>query len=127
VRAPVVLAVLVVGVASSGAGYGVGRHDSSSPARTSNPRDRPFTEDGITHHEYTLRDGDVIFRHGAGARCLASAEGGSPNLFCTHIGGGRHQIILYKDSVLVWPLDCPTCGPDGPVYSYHWAENSTSK
>jgi hypothetical protein len=71
-------------------------------------------------HVYTLRDGDVALRPEAGARCEASGEGGRPDLFCTRIGGGRHQVIFYDDAVVVWPLDCPGCGPDGPAYSYVW-------
>jgi hypothetical protein len=121
VRAPVVLAILVVGVGSLAVGYALGKEDSSD-ASPRNPSDRAFSEGGVTKHEYTLHDGDVVFRHEAGARCFASREGVAANLFCTRIGGGRHQIILYKDEVLVWPLDCPACGPGGPVYTYHWAE-----
>jgi hypothetical protein len=45
-------------------------------------------------HIYTLHDGDVILRPDAATRCEASGEGGSPNLFCTRIGGGRHQTHL---------------------------------
>ncbi|SRR6266540_2473528 len=51
------------------------------------------------HHVITLREGDVVVRPEAAARCQASQEGGSPNLFCTRVGGGRHQIIFYSDSV----------------------------
>src|SRR6266542_6588974 len=69
------------------------------------------------HHVITLREGDVVVRPEAAARCQASQEGGSPNLFCTRVGGGRHQIIFYSDSVLVWPLER---GPDGPPFSYLW-------
>jgi hypothetical protein len=68
-------------------------------------------------HVYTLRDGDIAVRPEAATRCEASAEGGSPNLFCTRIGGGRHQVVFYRDSVLVWPL---ARGPDGPPFSYRW-------
>jgi hypothetical protein len=66
---------------------------------------------------YTLRDGDVAVRAEAQTRCLASSEGGQPNLFCTRIPRGRHQVIFYKDSVLVWPL---ARGPDGPPFTYRW-------
>jgi hypothetical protein len=66
---------------------------------------------------YTLRDGDVVLRREAATRCLASQEGGSPNLFCTRIGRGRHQVVFYEDSVLVWPL---ALGGDGPPISYRW-------
>ena len=64
-----------------------------------------------------LRDGDVVLRREAATRCEASAEGGRRNLFCGRIGGGRHDVILYGDAVLVWPH---ARGPDGPPLSYDW-------
>jgi hypothetical protein len=66
---------------------------------------------------YTLGDGDVVIRAEARTRCVASGEGGRPNLFCTRIPRGRHQVIFYSDSVLVWPLDR---GPDGAPFTYEW-------
>jgi hypothetical protein len=75
------------------------------------------TDVGGTYRIFTLRYGDVVLRPEAATRCVASGEGGSPNLFCTRIGGGRHQVIFYKDSVLVWPL---ARGPDGPPFAYRW-------
>ena len=68
-------------------------------------------------HVFTLRDGDVVVRPSAATRCEASGEGGRPNLFCTRLHGGRHQVIFYSNSVLVWPL---ARGPDGPPFSYLW-------
>jgi len=59
-----------------------------------------------------------VLRPEAATRCEASSEGGAPNLFCTRVGGGRHQVVFYKDSVLVWPL---AAGPDGPPFAYRWA------
>lgn len=66
---------------------------------------------------YALADGDVAVRREAHTRCVASHEGGQPNLFCTRVPRGRHQVIFYEDSVLVWPL---ARGPDGPPFSYRW-------
>lgn len=100
---------------------------SSDESKAQDGSGKAFTDETGTHYVYTLRDGDIVMRPEAGARCAASGEGGTPNLFCTRIGGGRHQIIFYKDDVLVWPLDCPACGPDGPVYTYRWAEKLSSK
>jgi hypothetical protein len=67
---------------------------------------------------YVLRDGDVVLRPAAATRCLASGEGGFPNLVCTRIGGGRHDVVFYDDSVLVWPH---ARGADGPPFSFSWA------
>jgi hypothetical protein len=124
-KALAALALLAVGLV---AGFAISSlFSGESNSNRQNGVGRPFTDEAGTHYVYTLREGDIALRPQAGARCAAESEGGSPNLFCTRIGGGRHQIILYKDDVLVWPLDCPACGPDGPVYTYHWAEQLTSK
>ena len=124
-KALLVLTTLVVGFVAGFAVHSFASDESNSKAR--NGSGKAFTDESGTHYVYTLRDGDIVMRHEAGARCAASGEAGIPNLFCTRIGGGRHQIIFYKDDVLVWPLDCPACGPDGPVYTYHWAEKLGSK
>jgi hypothetical protein len=115
-----VLAILVAGFVAGFAVHAFGWQESKPTKQ--NGLSKAFTNETGTHYFYTLRDGDIVMRPEAGARCEASGEGGFPNLFCTRIGGGRHQIIFYKDDVLVWPLDCPACGPDGPVYTYRWAE-----
>jgi hypothetical protein len=104
VKALGALAIVAAAAVAGFAIYTFGWHEDSGPRK----------------HVYTLRDGDVVLRPQAATRCETSGEGGSPNLFCTRIGGGRHQVIFYRDTVLVWPLDCPTCGPDGPVYTYRW-------
>jgi hypothetical protein len=81
------------------------------------PERRAATEVTTEQRTYTLRDGDVAIRAEAATRCEASAEGGLSNLFCTRIPAGRHQIILYADCALVWPL---ARGPDGPPITYGW-------
>jgi hypothetical protein len=107
-KAIAVFGLALAGAVGAFAVYTFGWHDH-----------RPRTA-GRGHRVITLRDGDVVLRPAAAARCEASGEGGVPNLFCTRIGGGRHQIVFYKDTVLVWPLDCRACGPDGPVFTYRW-------
>ena len=96
------LAVAVGGVVGGFAVYTFGWDNDGRQTRT---------------HLITLRDGDVVLRPQAATRCEASGEGGRPNLFCTRLHGGRHQVIFYSDSVLVWPL---ARGPDGPPFSYLW-------
>jgi hypothetical protein len=124
-KALAALAILVAGFVSAFAVYTFGWHESKS--KQGDGLSQAFTDEVGTHYVYTLRDGDIVVRPEASARCEASGEGGTPNLFCTRVGGGRHQVIFYKDNVLVWPLDCPACGPDGPVYTYHWAEQLTTR
>src|SRR5436305_5065272 len=76
----VVVTLAVVGVAVLGGG-----HDSR-------------------HAIYTLRQGDVVRDPLTATRCEATAEGGTPNLFCTRTTKGRHQFVFYKDAVLVFDL-----------------------
>jgi hypothetical protein len=106
-------AAVAVAVVAAGGGYALGRRDGAgaSPARPPAPRHQRVI---------VLRDGDVVVRREAATRCEASAEGGFANLFCSRIGGGRHQVIFYSDSVLVWPLDCRGCGPDATPFAYRW-------
>jgi hypothetical protein len=108
------LAVAVAGAVAAFAVYTFGWHEKGKPTITT------VTRPAGVQRVFTLRDGDVVLRPSAGARCEASGEGGRPNLFCTRLGGGRHQVIFYDDVVLVWPLDCRGCGPDGPVFDYRW-------
>jgi hypothetical protein len=56
---------------------------------------------------YTLRTGDVARAPLAATRCEASGEGGTPNLFCTRIPGGRYQVVFYEDTVLVFRVGDP--------------------
>jgi hypothetical protein len=56
---------------------------------------------------YTLRTGDVVRAPLAATRCEASAEGGTPNLFCTRSPGGRYQIVFYADDVLIFRVGDP--------------------
>lgn len=127
-KALAALAIAVGGAVAAFAVYTFGWHDSATRTVTTTTAKRdPYVKTvrdaaGLVKRVYTLRDGDIVLRPEAAAQCAAYAEGGFPNLFCKHASGrGRHQVIFYEDSVLVWPLDCPTCGPDGPVHSYKWA------
>jgi hypothetical protein len=57
-----------------------------------------------TAHVYTIRMGDVIRVPGAATRCVASGEGGFPNLFCTHTPQSRYQVAFWRDRVDVYDL-----------------------
>ena len=108
-KAVAALAIVVAGALGAFAVYTIAWRDDPEPAE-------PVTRGA--RRVYVLRDGDVILRPEAATRCEASGEGGRPNLFCTRIERGAHQIIFYQDNVLVWPL---ARGPDGPPFSYDWA------
>jgi len=117
-KALAALGIVVAGAVVGFAIYTFGWHDDHRSAAVNSTNG---------HRVYTLRGGDIVRRPNAGTQCVASVEGGFPNLFCTRIGGGRHQVIFYKDSVLVWPLDCRRCGPGGPVFTYRWEPGRTTK
>ena len=120
-KALAALGIVVAGAVVAFAIYTFGWHDE----HRSSAVDESSVRMTHGHRVYTLRSGDIIRRPTAGTQCVASGEGGFPNLFCTRMGGGRHQVIFYKDSVLVWPLDCARCGPDGPVFTYTWEPRGT--
>ena len=97
----------------------VGSRDSksSTPARPA-PR---------SHVIYTLRQGDVVRDPQTATRCEASAEGGSPNLFCTRMTKGRHQIVFYKDAVYVFDLEDRTRDPLDPNFVFNWFSGKSSQ
>jgi hypothetical protein len=119
-KALAALAIVVAGAVAGFAVYTFGWHSGGETRVSHGVPVKTVKNAAGTHRVYTLRDGDVALRPEAAVRCEASAEGGLRNFFCTRTGGGRHQVIFYDDDVLVWPLDCRACGPDGPVFTYRW-------
>ena len=105
------LAIVVAGAVAAFAVYAFGWQEGGDTGETRGAT----TERGT--RVYTLRQGDVVRIPQAATECEASQEGGHPNLFCTRIPRGRHQVIFYEDSVLVWPV---ARGPDGPPFAYEW-------
>jgi hypothetical protein len=120
VKALAALAIIAAAAVGAFAVYTFGWHKRGGTQVSVGVPVQTVTDVAGTPRVYMLRDGDVVLRPEAATRCLASGEAGIPNLFCTRIGGGRHQVIFYADDVLVWPLDCRACGPDGPVFTYRW-------
>src|SRR5919204_4629302 len=118
-KALAAFAVAVGGALGAFADYTFGWHDGGG-AKHADTSVTTVRDVAGTHRVIRLRYGDVVLRPEAATQCLASEEGGRPNLFCTRLHGGRHQVIFYSDSVLVWPLDCPRCGPDASPFSYPW-------
>jgi len=100
------LAIVVAGAVGAFGVYTFGWRDDTTPA-------------GQHPRVYVLRDGDVVLRPQAATRCIASQEGGFPNLFCARIGEGRHDVVFYEDSVLVSPRAEGGNLPPDP-FSYRW-------
>jgi hypothetical protein len=99
VRTLAALAVIVAGAVAAFAVYTFGwREDDETPTRV-----------------FTLHRGDEIRVADAATHCVASEEGGFPNLYCTRTPRGTYQFVFYRDSVVVW-------GPGGPdkAASYRW-------
>jgi hypothetical protein len=65
---------------------------------------------------YVLHQGDVARTPAAATRCVASQEGGAPNLFCSRTPRGRYQVVFYADSFLVYKIGYP----DDPAFSARW-------
>ncbi|HEY2776400.1 MAG TPA: hypothetical protein VGI77_00720 [Gaiellaceae bacterium] len=64
-------------------------------------------------HVYTLRTGDKILIPVINQRCSVSGEGGSPDLFCSRAKGPTHQVVFFRNSILVWKVG----NPDRPAWS----------
>jgi hypothetical protein len=109
-KALVALAIVVAGAVAAFAVYAFSWRDDEddAPATAATATTSPRV--------FTLRRGDVVRVPGAATRCVASAEAGIPNLFCTRIHGGRYEVVLYADSILAWKVG----QPDDPVFSARW-------
>lgn len=110
-KALVALAIVVAGAVAAFAVYTFGWRDDDED-------DSPATAAAATSggRVYTLRRGDVVRVPAAATRCVASTEGGAPNLFCTRIGRGRYQVVLYPDWIHVWKVG----EPDDSAFSARW-------
>jgi hypothetical protein len=69
--------------------------------------------DASATHAYVLRKGDKITIPAINPECVVSQEGGALNLFCRRSRRSHHQVVFFRDSILVWK----TWNPDKPVWS----------
>src|SRR5690349_20601166 len=69
--------------------------------------------DASATHAYVLRKGDKITIPAINEACVVSEEGGALDLFCTRSRRSHHQVVFFRDSILVWK----TGNPDKPVWS----------
>ena len=63
-------------------------------------------------HKYTLRVGDKVAIPAIGQVCSVYVEGGAVELFCARARRARHQVTIFRDSILVWKA-----GNTVPVWS----------
>jgi hypothetical protein len=88
-------------VAGVGASLVVGQFMASRPATAATAR------------SYTLRMGDKVTIPSINQVCTVSTEGGFPDLFCARPRHAQHQVVFFRDRILVWR----TGNPDAPVWS----------
>jgi hypothetical protein len=62
---------------------------------------------------YTLRAGDRVLVPAIDQTCVLSGEGGRPDLFCARTAKPRHEVTIFRDSILVWRVG----NPDHPAWS----------
>jgi hypothetical protein len=90
VKGLVALGILVAGAVAAFAVYTFGREDDET--RTHGRR------------IFTVRQGDVIRVPATATRCVASSEGGFPNLFCSRTRRGRYEVVFFEDEVQLYDL-----------------------
>jgi len=62
---------------------------------------------------YTLRIGDKMTVPAVGQLCAVYREGGAPELLCARPRHPRHQVAIFRDSILIWKVG----NPDRPAWS----------
>jgi hypothetical protein len=72
----------------------------------------PAAEASATHR-YTLRVGDKLTIPAVKQRCAIYTEGGAPELYCARPLHPRHQVTIFRDSILIWKVG----SPDSPAWS----------
>ena len=98
-RHRLVLAACVV--ASAATGFGVGKITTAPAAKAS------------AAHRYTLRVGDTATIPSVSQRCAVYTEGGFPELYCARSLHPRHQVTLFRGSIVIWKVG----SPDRPAWS----------
>jgi hypothetical protein len=73
----------------------------------------PAAEASAVAHRYTLRVGDKVTIPAVNQRCAVYKEGGSPELYCARPRQPRHQVTIFRDSILIWKVG----NPDRPAWS----------
>jgi hypothetical protein len=88
-------------VAAAVIGFGVGKITTAPAAKASAGR------------RYTLRVGDTATIPSVSQRCAVYTEGGFPELYCARSLHPRHQVTLFRGSIVIWKVG----NPDRPAWS----------
>jgi hypothetical protein len=72
----------------------------------------PAAEASTAQH-YTLRVGDKVTVPAIRQLCAVYVGGGAPELLCARPRHARHQVAIFRDSILVWKAG----DPDRPAWS----------
>ena len=67
----------------------------------------PAAEASGAAHRYTLRVGDKATIPAINQRCAVYKEGGAPELYCARPLHPRHQVTIFRNSILVWKVGNP--------------------
>ena len=94
-----VLAAMLV--AAAAIGFSIGKIAAAPAAEAS------------AAHRYTLRVGDKVTIPAVNQRCAVYKEGGAPELYCARLRHPRHQVTIFRDSILIWKVG----NPDRPAWS----------
>ena len=65
---------------------------------------------------FTAAFRDVVRIPSIQTRCVVSEEAGFPNLLCDHSPRGRYELVLFRDSLLVYRNG----DPDRPRFAARW-------
>ncbi len=98
-RRLVLAAVLVI---TAAIGFSIGKFATA-----------PAADASAVAHRYTLRVGDEVSVPAVNQRCAIYKEGGAPELFCARPRHARHQVTIFRDSILIWKVG----NPDHPAWS----------
>jgi hypothetical protein len=95
------LALAAVVVAAGAVGFSIAKIATTPAAEAS------------AAHRYTLRIGDRVTIPAVKQRCAVYTEGGAPELYCARPLHPRHQVTIFRDSILIWKVG----NPDRPAWS----------
>ena len=102
----VAVGAIALAVAAGALGLGVFDNDRAAAPP---PPPRP--------HVYTLAWDDEVVDPRTGTHCIATGEGGLPNLLCEHKRNERHEVVFWSDNLQVYG---PASQPMTPTYSFTW-------
>ena len=101
-KAPRLLLLSAVLAVTAAIGFSIGKVTTTATAA-----------EALAAHRYTLRIGDKVTVPAVGQLCAVYVEGGAPELFCSRPQHARHQVTIFRDSILVWKVG----NPDRPAWS----------